>query len=160
MKKSFLLLFTICLAAYSFCQQTNKFTGAWFDIDYPRTFTARGSMLSTTADGFESAFFRSPDSLVEFYIFSPQWNGEPTDIMLTPSESMSSSKTENGKEISVKFWTISAKNGSYMRSYQETYNRSFNTKWVVGIKYKNKSAYDHYKDQYIKFKKSLKQYAD
>lgn len=68
--------------------QDQTYRGAWFEVKYPSDFTAQGSMGSGSAedDQFDSAFFTSPDGEVEFYIFSPQWGGESTDIALWPNE--------------------------------------------------------------------------
>ncbi len=82
--------------------QTKTFSGPWFDINYPTIFLAKGSLKSSTADGFESAIFKSLDNLVEFYIFSPQWNGEATDIVLKTKEILSSSKSEIKGNIETK----------------------------------------------------------
>lgn len=142
--------------------QDRTFTGAWFEVKYPSDFTAQGSMVSASGEEnqFDSAFFTSPDGEVEFYIFSPQWGGEPTDIGLQPNEKETNREVKNTANRTVTYWTISAQNGSYVRSYQETRNEIENTVWVVGIKYKNQKAYDRYKKQYIAFKSSLQQFAD
>jgi hypothetical protein len=155
-----LFFFTLLLVGPVIMAQTKTFKGAWFDINYPSNFLAIGSLKSTTSDGFDSAIFKSPDNLVEFYIFSPQWNGEATDILLNNKEKLSSSKSQiNGYE-ETKWWTITSSNGSYSRSYQQKFNDSQNTKWIIGIKYKNSSALEKYKKKYALFKSSLKQYAD
>lgn len=142
--------------------QDRTFTGAWFEVKYPSDFTAQGSMGGGSAEEnlFDSAFFTSPDGEVEFYIFSPMWGGEPTDIGLQPNEKETNREVKNTANQTVTYWTISAKDGSYVRSYQETRNEMENTVWVVGIKYKNQKAYERYKKQYIAFKSSLQQFAD
>ncbi len=160
MKKIILCLsgifFTIGLPA-----QTKTFKGAWFDIKYPSSFSVNPSLRSATdANGYESAFFESPDHLVEFYVFSPQWRGEATDIVLKTSEKLTGTKTETSGNTTIKWWTIAAKNGSYTRSYQEKTDNLANTNWVIGIKYKNQAAFNKYKKQYLAFKSSLVQYAD
>jgi hypothetical protein len=155
-----LFFFTMLLVGPVIMAQTKTYKGGWFDINYPSNFLAIGSLKSTTSDGFDSAIFKSPDNLVEFYIFSPQWNGEATDILLNNKEKLSSSKSQiNGYE-ETKWWTITSSNGSYSRSYQQKFNDSQNTKWIIGIKYKNSSALEKYKKKYALFKSSLKQYAD
>jgi len=160
MKKTILLAAIVFISA-ALSGQTKTFKGAWFDIKYPTTFTPRPSMKSaTSSDGYESAFFQSPDGLVEFYIFSPQWSGIPTDITLKSTENTSGTTYKTTGDVTVKWWTITAKNGSYTRTYQETTNSTANTNWVVGLKYKNQSAYNKYKKQYLAFKASLIQYAD
>ena len=140
--------------------QTKTYNGAWFEINYPSNFIAKGSLKSTTADGFESAIFKSPDNLVEFYVFSPQWNGDATDILLKPKEKLSSSKSEINGDVETKWWTITSSDGLYSRSYQQKLNESLNTKWIIGIKYKYSSALEKYKKEYALFKSSLIQYAD
>lgn len=142
--------------------QTKTFRGAWFEITYPRSFTARGSLPSytTAGEGFDSAFFVSPDKEVEFYIFSPQWDGEATDIALKPNEKEASRQVKETKTETITYLTISAKDGSYVRSYQETFRKLGNTRWVVGIKYRNQKAYNRYKKDYLSFKVSLVQFTD
>ena len=158
--KRLIIFFTVIIIGQTTMAQTKIFNGAWFDINYPSNFIAKGSLKSTTSDGFESAIFKSSDNLVEFYVFSPQWNGEATDILLKTKEKLSSSKSEINGDVETKWWTITSSDGSYSRSYQQKYNKSQNTKWIIGIKYKNGSALEKYKKEYALFKKSLKQYAD
>ena len=158
--KRIIIFFTVIIIGKTTMAQTKIFNGAWFDINYPSNFIAKGSLKSTTSDGFESAIFKSPDNLVEFYVFSPQWNGEATDILLKTKEILSSSKSEINGDVETKWWTITSSDGSYSRSYTQKYDKSQNTKCIIGIKYKNGSALEKYKKEYALFKKSLKQYAD
>lgn len=157
---------TMLFAAFVFASvtasgQTKTFYGAWFEIKYPSSFTPKPSLRSaTSAVGYESAFFRSPDGSAEFYVFSPQWSGNPTDISLRSTEKITSTTSKTSGTVTVKWWTITANDGSYTRTYQETTNSSTNTNWVIGIKYKNQSAYAKYKNQYLAFKASLVQFAD
>ena len=136
------------------------YKGAYFDIKYPADFRARGSQR-TEGERYDSAFFSAPDGSVEFYIFSPIWNGDPQDIEINEAtESYVSQKTETRNGIKVRRVTISAKDGSYLRSFEDTENTNTNTRKVFGIKYKNQNAYNKYRQTYLTFKKSLKQYAD
>lgn len=138
------------------------FEGAWFTIKYPSDFTVRSSMRSlSSADGYDSAFFLSPDSLVEFYIFSPQWNGHPSDIEIRPqSEYLIDSDIRQFNDRTETLYTIAAKNGSYKRSYREVKQYESSLNWVLGIKYSSERAYQKYQQAYVRFKKSLEQYAD
>lgn len=97
---------------------------------------------------------------MEFYIFSPLWGGEPDDIDLTEGEKLSASEENKSEKNIVTFWTISGPRNSYLRSYQKTRNPQENTTRIVGIKYKNRKAYNRYKKQYLAFKFSLRQMAD
>ena len=152
------LIFIFC--GNSLFAQTKTFEGAWFDISYPSNFTAIGSLESTSGSGFESAVFRSVDNLVEFYIFSPQWSGEASDILIQSNEILENSSSEFSEDIEIKWWTIESRDGTYKRSYQENINSMQNTNWIVGIKYANSATFEKYKKDYILFKSSLKQFAD
>jgi hypothetical protein len=138
------------------------FKGAWFEIAVPPNFLATPSMKSSTsATGYDSAVFRSPDRKVEFYICSPQWNREPSDIALDPlTEKQSSYRSDTSRQRTVTWFTIEAKDGSYTRTYQDTRAINGSTRWVVGVKYSDRAAFDTYQDEYAKFKKSLRQFAD
>jgi hypothetical protein len=124
-----------------------QYAGAWFQVWYPDNFEVTPSMASTTADkGVDSAFFRSPDGQVEFYIFSPQWSGEPSDIAIHPSREILRSKdTKHSEDKRVTWLTIDAIDGSYSRSYQDTVSNNGSVRWVVGIKYRNQAIYNRYK---------------
>jgi hypothetical protein len=158
MKKYYSALILIFLFQTSFGQK-KVFEGAWFTIKYPSNFTAVGSLRSTSADGYESAFFKSPDGLVEFYIFSPQWGGNYDDISVKPNEKILSKNISKYSDNTITYWTISDKNATYLRSYQET-SLDETTNWVIGIKYKNQSAFNKYKQAYLDFKKSLVKFED
>ena len=161
-----LILIALCAmtlaATTTLTAQTKTFRGAWFAIQYPADFTAEGSLSSATQDSeddaFDSATFTSPDGTVSFYVYSPQWTGDPTDIALQKNEREGQRKVTRGKRHTVTYWTIGAKDGSYTRSYQEV--REDETMYVVGIRYTTQQAYNKYKKQYLQFKASLKQFAD
>lgn len=137
------------------------YKGAWFDVQYPSNFKAEGSQKSSTSDeGFDSAIFTSPDGKVQFYVFSPQWSGEAKDISLKENETVSAQTEENKNTVLVKRWTITAKDGSYSRSYEERKEQENNINRVFGIKYASKADLDRYQNEYLHFKNSLVQYAD
>ena len=145
----------------SISAQTRTYEGAWFSAAYPESFTATGSMQSTTDDeNFDSAVFVSPDGDVEFYIFAPQWGGHPTDIGLEKNEKEGDRNETKSKDKIITSWTISANDGSYTRSYQEIKNPKENTVKIIGVKYNNAAAYEKYKNDYLAFKKSVQQFAD
>jgi hypothetical protein len=139
-----------------------SFTGAWFKIDYPGDFSVLPSLVSrTSASGYDSAFFRSPDGLVEFYVYSPQWGGEPSDVALDPSSEVAAAEKTVHKNGSRTTWlTFAARDRSYTRSLVDTEHSGQNTRLVFGIKYRDQRAYDAYKPAYLQFKASLEQYAD
>lgn len=139
-----------------------RYRGAWFSVSYPPGWSVRPSLKSySDKDGYDSAFFRSPDKKMEFYVFSPQWSGDPADIKLKPrTEKQVSRKLQVKGTSTATFVTIQAKNNSYTRSYVDRQDPTNNTRLVLGVKYKNMAAYKKYKAAYAKFKGSLEQYAD
>jgi hypothetical protein len=159
MTKPICILLILTSLAYAKTQDWLTFKGAWFNIDYPPNFTVKPSMTSSSASGYDSAFFVSPDGLVTFYVYSPQWSGEPKDIEQSKqTEKVISKSTKEGVDRLVREVTIRARNGSYTRSFVDT--KGENTRLVFGIKYANKKAYKKYLSDYKRFKKSLQQFAD
>ena len=137
------------------------FSGAWFEIDAPADFTVRPSLPSTSADGFDSAFFASPDGNVEFYVHAPQWGGEPTDIAIDPTtETLSDEKVVTDGPITRRWYTISADDGSYSRSYLTTTDARGPTERTVGIRYRSIEDLRANTAAYTAFRDSLRQFAD
>jgi hypothetical protein len=137
------------------------FRGAWFRVWAPPGFQAVPSLKSGSAEsGYDSVFFRSPDRQVEFYVFSPQWSGEPTDIALAPNERLATTETKTSAANVVTWYSIEATDGSYVRTYQDTRSSDGSVRWVVGLKYTSKAAFDAYRADYARFKSSLTQFAD
>lgn len=137
------------------------YRGAWFEIKYPANFGVRPSQPSSSAQGFDSVFFTAPDGSVQFYVFSPQWNGIPNDIQLNPqTEVVVSRDVVKRASRQVRRVTIKARDGSYLRSYEDTEDTATNTRKVFGISYINQAAYNRYRTAYLTFKGSLTQFAD
>lgn len=135
------------------------YKGAYFDIKYPAGFKARASLRSD--ENPDSAFFTAPDGSVEFYVYSPIWNGEPTDIEINEAkEDYVSQDTQTNAGIKIRRVTIRAKDGSYLRSFEDKENTNTNNRTVFGIKYRNQAAYNKYRQAYLTFKKSIRQFAD
>jgi hypothetical protein len=146
------------------CNETGCFVlfrgGAWFEVMYPAGFVPRVIQKSAAeADKADAVAFSSSDKLVEFYIYSPQWNGVAPGIEINPStERLESEKSTKSKGGIITWFTIKSRKGEYVRSYQDFKSESIH--WVIGIKYKDKNAYARYKEQYLFFKKSLRQFSD
>lgn len=137
------------------------YKGAWFEVKYPSDFRVRPSLQSSSGQTYDSVFFSSPDGSVEFYVFSPQWNGQPSDIELnSQSEVQVSQDTQRRSGKIVRRVTIRARDNSYLRSFEDTEDTSTNTRKVFGIKYRNQAAYSRYRQSYLTFKQSLRQFAD
>ncbi len=145
---------------------SSMYKGAFFSINYPAGFLPRprtpieGDRINTN-----EAYFTSPDGLVEFFVFSPQWGGDPNDYLtIKDTEQLVEQKKDDSKQDILVTWaTIKARDGSYERSYVSTKtllgSRS-ETHKVFGIKYAHTDIYTNYKDDYGAFKDSLEQFAD
>jgi hypothetical protein len=143
---------------------TRVFHGAWFDIRYPADFRVRPSQRSQTADGYDSAFFTAPDGSVTFYVFLPQWNGDPRDIRLQPGREVLTAhatrrRTEHGYMVTAAWFTARARDGSYTRSWVDT-QTSLNSRCVFGIRSRDAASLARYGRRYAAFKASLRGYAD
>lgn len=143
-------------------KEWKTFEGAWFKIMYPADFRVEPSLKSiTNVEGHDSVFFVSPSNKIVFYVFSPQWNGNPSDILLKQvTEKILSSKEndENGKKV--RQCSIVAKDGSYNRTYEDIQDLEVNTRRVFGIRFADQETFDKYKEQYEYFQNSLVQFAD
>jgi hypothetical protein len=135
------------------------FKGAYFEIKYPAGFRVRPSQRSD--ENPDSLFFTAPDGSVEFYVFSPIWNGEPKDIEINEATEIYVSQDAQTKgDIKIRRLTIRARDGSYLRSVEDTENTNTNNRTVFGIKYRDQTAYNRYRQTYLTFKKSIRQFAD
>lgn len=155
-------LIITCLLVSSIMQaQTKKFKGSYFDVSYPANFTAT---KCADANNCNEVTVTSPDKLVSFYVYAPQWNGTPNMQMLTTEKEVSREvKVVNQgtfQEQTITQITYAANNGSYTRSFYDVENKELNTRTTFGIQYRNMAAYNKYKAQYVAFKKSLGHYAD
>ena len=139
-----------------------SFKGAYFVVNYPPGFKPRKSLPSNSFDGqYDSAFFTAPDGSVEFYVFSPLWNGTPKDIERdAATEDVVSEEVEQKGGVKTRRVTLRARNNSYMRSFEDRENTETNNRTVFGIKYRDAGTYNSYRQHYLRFKKSLQQFAD
>jgi hypothetical protein len=137
-----------------------SYKGAWFEVKYPASFQEIPCERSTSAEGYDGIVFASPDGKIEFYVFSPQWNGEPDWIIQADKESVVDKSEEKNGSKTTTWVTFSGPGGKYERSYADTVDAAQNTRTVFGFRYPNKAAYERWRPAYLKFKQSLQQYAD
>ena len=137
------------------------YQGAWFTISYPDGFTAIAGLQSTTADGHDSARFRDPSGRVEFYVYSPQAGGLGADIASDPArEDQIAVEERSGATGTVRWTTYAAKDGSYLRSVEETRSADGLQNKVFAITYRTQADLQAFRDAYKAFKELLKQYQD
>ncbi len=154
-----LLLFTTACAEQRSVTDQAVYRGAWFTVRYPADFRAKPSMKSSTADGYDSVFFHSPDGRVSFYIYAPQWGGKPTDITLTESSDRQVTKrVSKGPARTVTWYTVTT--GAYTAHYQQTDSNDGTSRWIIGLRYATPADFAAYRQAYEKFKRSLVLAAD
>jgi hypothetical protein len=143
------------------------YKGAWFEIKYPPGFKVKpGQKSATRVEGYDSAYFVSPDNNVVFYVFSPQWQGKApkADTEINPDrevlieQNVRKEKDPAGMVKTIRTVMVKAKDNSYVRAIKD--ETTDTTRMVFGIKYKSKEFYDKYYNDYLSFKKSLSQFAD
>lgn len=137
------------------------YAGAWFEVDYPPGFRVRPSLPSTTAEGYDSVFFESPDGRVSFYVCSPQWSREPSDIEpAEASETVVAAEEEGIPAGTIRRYAIAALDGSYLREYEERELFEGSVRWAVGFRYPDPRTREEYGHSYERFKESLRQFSD
>lgn len=145
-----------------------KFMGNWFEIYYPKDFSANPTEPLQVWEDIsyvetDEAFFLSPDQSVEFFVYSPQWDGEPKDYLIAKENEEIFSEEKTEEENIVKTETIfKDKNDEYFRKAISKRETLGDTKLhsVFGIKYVNEDALSKYEEDFNKFKESLVQFAD
>ena len=145
------------------------YRGAWFDIEYPSSFVVSPTEPVYESDGVafvgtDEAYFTSPDGAVEFFVFSPQWSGDPeTYLAVAENEEFVDEEVQEDSG-SIKTWvTLHDIDGAYYRSYVSQrvgVGTGSATHVVFGIKYRDYDVYTAYQEAYERFKDSLIQYAD
>ena len=149
---------------------TKDYHGRFFKVSVPEDFTGSPDGPKDTYPESDKEYietdeakFLSPDGEVEFYIYSPQWGGEASYEVAKENEKLISSKSSEKNTdldglVITTYTTFGAKDGSYTRAMVSI--ETENTNKTFGIMFKSQEAYDLYKAEYLKFKKSLEQYAD
>ncbi len=162
----------LALAAPVSGKAAHMYHGAWFDIACPAGFRVKSGPLSTSSTtGSDSAYFTSPDGTAQFFVFSPQWNGNcpyaqidaKRETLVSTRQQVTPSKFKGATTadaLHITWTTVRSQSGDYMRSWENYQDGSTNTRHVFGIRYNNAQALTRYKAQYAAFKKSLKQFAD
>lgn len=139
----------------------------FFSLSYPSEFIV-------VPEEQDYGTFVSPDRTVVISVYSPQWTGTPDQLLPQPGENVTSTKEEttpsSGNELgegttrTMQWMTMIAGDNSFTRSIVDTRligpENSSETRLTWSIQYEDQAAYDRYKNDYIKMKESLIQYAD
>ena len=140
-----------------------SFDGPLFSVYYPAKWKAQSGKSSQDA-----ALFSSPTGSAQFAVYSPQWNGEPTDLNFNAHrERRISCRVQKSRahdaansQLVSRWQTFAALDHSYTRSIVDVENVTLNTRRVFGFRYKNAAAYQKFLPTFKVFKASLEQYSD
>lgn len=154
-----LFAFAVTAVAGDSARSWPKHKGQWFDIKYPPGFkvTPRDVDAYGHHDG---ASFVSLDGQVEFYVYSPRFQGDSWWMKRRSGETLGGLSTEQSAKFTVRYGTFRGPRGKYSRSYADVTNKTDGSRHVFGIRYNSQTAYQKYRPRYLVFKGSLVQYAD
>lgn len=133
---------------------SENFSGAAFEAKVPIDFMAKPSVGSgEDFNQYDSYFFTSQDSLVQFYAYASTAKQRPNDIIF-PNERIKKETTQIGDTL-ITTWNLEMNQQTgYLRQFKEkTYP---NGSIITGYYYKNPAAYDQYKEAFHEFENSLK----
>ena len=134
------------------------YNGAWFDVRMPEGFTEQPSLLSTSNDGYDSIWLKSPDGDFELYIDAPQWTGEQSDMLDDPQILNSTEDTRKNDHDTVTVREITYKNGRYGKFTSN--NSNHNTHLTTGYRHSNHALSESQNLIHRCFLQSIQQYAD
>lgn len=138
----------------------SKFRGAFFEIGIPPGFTAKGQPDSAAGQVSAVRMWNAAKK-VEFYVFSPQWNGTADALSLVPGrEVLKSRETKREGKVQVVELEIAARDGSYTRFVVSRTNDETNTNLTWGIRVPNMKVYAEVRPTYLRWKETLQQFAD
>ena len=143
-----------------------RFNGNFFSIKYPSNFIVQGTYDPIYDEhyayfGTDELTVVSENGEVSFFVYSPQWGGEPINY-LDPykNEILFSDKLE--EEANEPQNTSLDYLQRYFRCLFQKYLSltTDNTNLVFGFQYKDEATKHLYQEAYMAFKNSLEQYAD
>lgn len=139
-----------------------EYDGAWFKIEYPSHFNVQPSLIENSEQTlYDSVFFIAPDKKVSFYVLSPQWRREATDIALRPKlEVLASKSQKNEGDFIQTTRVIQPRDGSYERQVESFVSKDQTSSWAFQFLYSDQETKSNYQGMYERFKASLQQYGD
>ncbi len=137
----------------------NKFRGAFFEIGVPPGFKANAQQWGPN-EQINAVSLWKESSRVEFYVFSPQWNGTAGALSLVPGEVLKSREIKREGKVQVVELEIAAHDGSYTRFVVSRTNEDLNTNVTWGIRVPNMKIYSEMRPIYLRWKQTLQQFAD
>ncbi|MBS0657696.1 MAG: hypothetical protein JSR82_05535 [Verrucomicrobia bacterium] len=161
----FARLLTLCLltvtALAAIPAGWGKFKGAFFEVGIPPGFKASGQMPNPGGAGHDAVSLWNATDRVEFYVYSPQWNGRSNYAGPIPgTEKVTSRESSRQGNVAEEQLTITALDNSYVRFIVSRTKENENTNTTFGVRVPNMSVYQQIKPTYVRWKQTLQQFAD
>lgn len=140
--------------------QYEAYRGMWYGLYFPLGWFVRPSLRGNKGED-DSVFFTAPDSTAEFYVYCPRYSGKPTDIELNRETEEQLSQTIEEKDgVRIRTVRIKAKDGSYIRIFEDTIAFMAGRRLVYGFKFRDASIGKKYDSVYVYFKSSFRKFVD
>ena len=138
-----------------------SFHGNFFVIGVPPGFVAKPRGNPGGGGKSDAVSLWNKASSVEFYVFSPQWNGRAEIMEVAQGAEVLTSKESNrtGSVLEVQL-TITARDRSYVRFVISRTKENENTNTTWGIRVPNMKVYEQIRPTYVRWKQTLEQFAD
>jgi len=162
-----LLVFSLCAAALLPASAEDvpagwkTFKGNYFSIGVPPGFVATPQGDAGGGGRHDEVSLWNAELSVEFYVYSPQWNGQAIIMeVATRAEELTSSESKRTGNIEETQLTITALDKSYTRFVLSLTNVAENTNKTFGVRVPNMKVYEKIRPTYVTWKKTLTQFAD
>jgi len=160
---SFVAVMTVCLSNAPAGVPTGWKThrGNYFSIGVPPGFVATPQGESGDGGRSDAVSLWNQKLAVEFYVFSPIWNGNVIiKEVAERAEELTSHESKKTGGILEEQWTITARNKSYVRFVVSRTDVEKNINTTFGIRVPNMKAYESIRPIYLQWKATLEKYGD
>ena len=138
-----------------------SFRGNFFKIGVPPGFVATAQGERGSGGKSDAVRLWNEKLSVEFYVFSPQWNGQAIiKEVAQRTEVLTSRESKRVGNVLEEQLTITARDKSHIRFVVSRTKENENTNTTFGVRVPNMKVYEQIRPTYVRWKQSLEQYAD
>ena len=134
--------------------------GNFFEIGVPPNFVSMPENKRRGGGSGDEVALWNQDQQVEFYVYSPQWNGVASRTVTQSTETLDSHESKTTGGLVEERWVMSAKDKSYVRFVVSFTDTKLNTNKTFGIRVPSMRTYAQVKPTFIQWKRTLQQFAD
>ncbi len=155
--------------------QWKSYDKDFFAIMHPANFSlaysfnlVEGKKDDPELEESNTAYFVSPDKTVAFYVYSPQWSGEPSALVAGDNETGSQTADlsylcpadKNSFDENASSTLHVFKTNTYTREVFDVAHEQLGTRRTFAIEYRSEADRARYWQQFLLFTIGLTQYAD